>query len=91
MSTRYSVAEARDQLPRLIRRAEAGQAVELTRRGKPVAVIVPVSLYQRLSGSSLFWNALEEYRDRTRLETKRVGDEVFADLRDRSPGREVEL
>lgn len=91
MSTRYSVAEARDQLPRLIRRAEAGQAVELTRRGKPVAVIVPVALYQRLSGSRLFWRALEEYRDRTRLETKRIGDEVFADLRDRSPGREVEL
>ena len=91
MSTRYSVAEARDQLPRLIRRAEVGEAVELTRRGKPVAVIVSVALYQRLSDSSLFWNALEEFRSRTGLATKRVGDEVFTDLRDRSPGREVEL
>jgi hypothetical protein len=36
MTRRYSVAAARNQLARIIARAEDGGRVELTRRGKPV-------------------------------------------------------
>ena len=38
--TEVSIAEARDTLTRLIQRAEAGEPVHITRRGKPVAVLV---------------------------------------------------
>ncbi|MDZ7669890.1 MAG: type II toxin-antitoxin system prevent-host-death family antitoxin [Gammaproteobacteria bacterium] len=38
MSDRHSIAEARSNLPRLVREAESGKAVELTRRGEAVAV-----------------------------------------------------
>lgn len=34
------VAEAKDRFAELIRRAEAGEAIELTRHGRPVARIV---------------------------------------------------
>ena len=37
MSRRHSIAEARNHLPELVRQAESGKPVELTRRGEPVA------------------------------------------------------
>jgi prevent-host-death family protein len=38
---RISVSEAKAQLTDLVRRAEAGEEVVLTRRGKPAARLVP--------------------------------------------------
>ena len=39
---RISISEARTHLCAIIRRVEAGESVEITRRGKVVAVIRPV-------------------------------------------------
>ena len=41
--TTYSVADAKNSLPRLIDRARDGEEVIITRHGKPVAEIRPVS------------------------------------------------
>jgi prevent-host-death family protein len=38
---KIAIAEAKSQFAELIRRAEAGEEVELTRYGKPVAMLVP--------------------------------------------------
>jgi prevent-host-death family protein len=43
-----SISEAKDQLPRIVHEAEAGSAVALTRRGKPVAIILSKAEYDRL-------------------------------------------
>jgi prevent-host-death family protein len=40
----YSVAEAKNQLPKLIDKALAGEEVVITRRGKPVIELKPVSV-----------------------------------------------
>lgn len=40
--TEYSIAEAKNQFPRLIDRMLDGDLVTITRRGKPVAQIVPI-------------------------------------------------
>lgn len=40
---KIAIAEAKAQFAELIRRAEAGEPVELTRYGKPVAQIVAVN------------------------------------------------
>jgi prevent-host-death family protein len=40
--TAYSVAEAKNTLPKLIDKARAGEEVIITRRGKPVAEVRPV-------------------------------------------------
>ena len=42
MST-YTIAEAKDQLSRLIDEAMAGETVTLTRHGNPVADITPIA------------------------------------------------
>lgn len=38
----YSIATAKDQLPRLINRVLDGESVVITRRGRPVARVVPM-------------------------------------------------
>ena len=43
-----SIADAKNQLPALIHQAEAGKPVTITRRGKPVAVVVSVQEYEHL-------------------------------------------
>ena len=39
----YSVAEGKDKLPALLNAVERGEAVTITRRGKPVDNLTPVS------------------------------------------------
>lgn len=36
----YSIADAKNHLPKLVDRAVAGEEVKITRRGKPIAKIV---------------------------------------------------
>ena len=43
MNMRISVSEAKSQLTELVRRAEAGDEVILTRHGQPAARIVPMT------------------------------------------------
>lgn len=38
----YSIADAKARLSELVDKVEAGEIVELTRRGKPVARVVPL-------------------------------------------------
>lgn len=38
--------EARNELPTLLEEAEGGRPTIITRRGRPVAALVPLSLYQ---------------------------------------------
>jgi prevent-host-death family protein len=40
MDKTYSIAEARNDLSNVVREAEAGRPVTLSRRGRPVAVVV---------------------------------------------------
>lgn len=90
MTNRYSIAEARDQLTRLIHDAEKGIAIELTRRGKPVAALVSTKNYHRFrAGKPLFWEALVKLRTQVDLKAAGVGPGAFTRVRDRSKGREV--
>ncbi len=90
MTSRYSIAEARDQLTRLVHDAEKGIAIELTRRGKPVAALVSLKDYHRVRGGKpLFWKALLKFRTQANLRAAGFDSRVFTRLRDRSRGREV--
>ena len=89
---KVSVAEARQNLARLIKRAEQGGAVEITRRGESVAVLISASEYLMLTGDRpSFVEATHSVRERLEVESLGIGDEEFEGLRDESPGREVAL
>jgi antitoxin Phd len=64
MDDGHSIAEARNNLARLVHIAEDGEPVRLTRRGRPVAVILSLTEYERLraAGDGL-WDRLQRFRD----------------------------
>ena len=91
MREQISIAQARVNLPALVHRAENGDPVEITRHGKPVAVLVSVTHYRKMNGKrSEFFAAVLRLRRRFRLD-EQPDDDPFANLRDRSPGRRVRL
>ncbi|MEI6789920.1 MAG: type II toxin-antitoxin system Phd/YefM family antitoxin [Myxococcaceae bacterium] len=87
-----SIAEARNGLPTLVKTVESGGSIEITKRGRGVAVVVPIQEYQRLLGQtgSSFLEALELFRaEVTENNAFKAGD--FDNLRDRDLGREIIL
>jgi len=91
--SQYSIAQARNQLAQLIHQAEQGSPVEITRRGKRIAVILSVEDFESLSShKGTFGKSLAEFRRQWGIEMLDLNpDEVFQDLRDRSSGRDVAL
>ncbi len=63
----YSIAEGKKGFSRLIQdAAEKGESAVITRRGKPVAVIVPYDEYQqaaRLEGYQQIMESRKAYRE----------------------------
>jgi prevent-host-death family protein len=85
----YSIAQARDRLPGIVHEVERGAPVELTRRGRPVAVIVSLRQFQRLASNRPdFWTELERFRASVELEQLAIEPELFEGVRDTSPGRD---
>ena len=86
-----SISQARENLPSLVRDAERGLAVTLTRRGEAVAVLISTERYRTYAKSSVpFDRALEDFRDSHDLDELDV-ESVYEDVRDRSEGRNVPL
>ncbi len=91
MTKQYSISQARNSLPSLVHAVEDGASVELTRRGRPVAVLVSISAYDRLTRKRPdLWSGIERFRAETDLEALDV-EQILDGVRDRSPGAEPEL
>ncbi len=89
----YSVAEARNHFAEIVRDLEKTTRVEVTRRGKPVAVLISIEEYERMSAPRAgFLDRYEEFRKEFDLDNLGLDpDEIFRDVRDKAPGREVDL
>ncbi len=90
MATSYSIAEARNQFAALVRNAEENnQAVQVTRRGQLVAVILSAQEYARLLANQSerdFWAAYQEWRQKWNVsELDLDPDEIWGDVRDQTP------
>lgn len=84
-------AVAGSALKQFIRRAESGEAVRVTRRGKPVAVLLSKEEYERLEAeesSPDFWEMIEDWRAQTDFGWAELTPEEVDGWRDRGPGRE---
>jgi prevent-host-death family protein len=82
----FSIAEAKSQFAQLVNQAESGQAVRITRRGRPVAVLMSEAEYERLStpreGLLAFTAALRSQATATGMVL--FDDAELGDLRDQS-------
>ena len=91
MTKQYSISQARNSLPSLVHAVEDGAYVELTRRGRPVAALVSIADYRRLTGKRPdLWSAIERFRAETDLDELDV-ERILDGVQDRSPGPEPEI
>jgi prevent-host-death family protein len=92
--TEYSIAQARDRFTRILREVESEGTVQLTRRGRPVAVILSSSEYERLRRQSSrehsLFEAIMQWRQDLGDDLPELPEEEVEAWRDRSPGRGVE-
>jgi prevent-host-death family protein len=92
MSKSYSVADARAHLPEILDEVEAGKDVQLTRRGRPVALVLSPERYEMLcSEHTNFGDAYHAFLSRHTAEEVGLEPGFFDSLRDREPGRRVRL
>ena len=92
MSKKYSIAEARSNLPAIVDQAEAGMEVELTRRGKPVAVVVSLREFERRRGEgSRFGDAYKKFLKKYSLKKVGIEEGFFQSARAKGAGRAVSL
>ena len=92
MSKSYSVADARAHLPDILDDVEAGKDVQLTRRGRPVALVLSPQRYEMLrSERTSFGDAYRAFLGRHAAEDIGLDPGFLASLRDREPGRRVRL
>jgi prevent-host-death family protein len=92
MSEQHSIADASSNLDELVRKAEEGETVELTREGEGVAVLIGRREYQRIAKrQGDFWKALQEFRRSADFDVIGDPDDIWGDVRDPDPGRDVDL
>lgn len=86
----FSIAQARNDLARLVHQLERQPIIHLTRRGKPVAVLVSQREYERLTATQThFWEAYAAFRNAVDLAALNIEPNVFDGVRDKSNGREM--
>jgi prevent-host-death family protein len=94
VATQQSITDARTNLPQLVREAAAGEAIELTRRGERVAVLIGQKEYERLAAArprrfSEAWDAF--VRELSPAGLKIDPADVFSGVRDPRPRRQTGL
>jgi len=88
----YSIASARAKLSDIVDEVEAGSEVELTRRGKKVAIVMSAARYARLRGQRVaFMTAYETFRAGHDLADAGFDRSFARGLRQRDVGRPVKL
>jgi len=88
--THYSVAEAKDRFSSLLKEAETGGSVQITRRGKPVAYVVGVDQFSALAKPKMsFMEWVAEFRrDHAPEGIDLDPDEWLRDDHAKTPGRD---
>jgi prevent-host-death family protein len=83
MGKSYSVAEARARLPDILDDVEAGKEVELTRRGRPVAVVLSRARLDALrQDRATFSDAYRSFAERHSPRDIALEPNFFDSLRD---------
>ena len=89
MESKYTISEAKNRLPSIVHSVERGPAVKLTRRGRPVAILLSIKEYEKLMRKNVgFWNALTNFRKQAG--ELGISENDFEGIRDHSSGRTVD-
>ncbi len=93
MQTSYSIVKARNNFAALVRDAEQQhEPVRVTRRGQPVAVILSIQEYERLTQQlpkNDWMTSYLAWREKWNLDEIDLNpDEIWGEVRDKTPVRE---
>lgn len=92
MTNSFSIAEARDKFATIVHAVEENaDGIAVTRRGKPVAVLISAERYQTLLAHEAkggFWQAYELFREKFESYDTDF-DSDWADVRSKETGRET--
>jgi prevent-host-death family protein len=92
MARKYSLTEAKARLPAIIDQVEEGKTIELTRRGKPVAIVMSLTEFERLKGNRpRFGENYRAFLDKFSLAKVGVDKGFAASIRNRRRGREARM
>jgi prevent-host-death family protein len=94
LSKSYSIASAQSRLPGILHDVERGEPVEITRRGKPIAVVLSIAIdaFRRMSAPAKgFAEVYGAWRRSVAPEDLEHGAAYFDGLRDPSVGPDVKL
>ena len=87
----FSITDARSQLPTIIHTVEKGEVTQLTRRGKPVAILLSLKEYETLllQGKGRLLQAFNAYRSLIQPTTDEILNEEIDSWRDKEIGRKL--
>ena len=92
MSHRYSIVEARTSLATIVDQAEAGLTVELTRRGKAVAIVLSLREFERSRTDRIrFAEVYRHFLDTHVLKDIGLEPDFVSSTRDKQLARKVSL
>jgi prevent-host-death family protein len=92
MDEQFSIAEARHDLAALVRKLDEKRQIQITRRGKTVAMLLSIQEYQRLTAQRVaFWEAYSKFRSAVKPAELQIDVGIFKEARSHDPGREVDL
>lgn len=82
LKVQYSITEARNHFAAIVYNLKPAQPVQITRRGRVVAVLMSVGEYERQTSTTTdFWNAYESFRAIVDLPSLQIEPDIFDGLR----------
>ena len=92
MPKRMTTAQARRDWAKVLRSAERGTPVEVMRNGQSVAAVISIDQYRKLEETrkETLSDVIAQFRASVNPRDLE-GPDPWADVRDHSPGREIEL
>ena len=92
MARRMTAAQVRKEWAKVLKSAQRGTPVEVTRNGEPVAVVLSIATYRAIEQArkETLSDVISRFRESVDPHDLE-GPDPWADVRDRSPGRDVEL
>jgi len=92
MTKEYSIAEARQDFAAIVKELDHQPVIQITRRGKNVAVLLSIQEYDMLRTEKTgFWQAFTAFRKTANLAESGIEPDIFDNIRNRESGRPVDL
>ena len=84
-----TIEEISKDLPAYLRRVQAGESFVVLKAGNPIAQVVPSKQEVKFDQGQDFLESLTKFREEMLAEGINLNpDEIFKDVRDRTPARE---